>query len=291
MSFSVWHGMGEPLYDEVVGTYKLNRPCRIYAPVGTHETLLAYLVRRLLENGANTSFVNRVANPDVQVEELVADPVEQAGMIAPLGAPHPKISSPRALFGDQRTNSAGIDLANEQRLASLSAGMLTNAEGLVTAAPMLAFSISPGLARSVFNPADRRDCVGLVEDATTAQATAAIGHACSAALVWGGTPAPDRAECLNRAASLLEERMPMLIGLIVREAGKSISAAISEVREAVDFLRYYGAQCRGLDGRPLGPVVCIKPVEFSSRYFHRPGRCCTCGRATVYSPNPPNRPR
>jgi RHH-type proline utilization regulon transcriptional repressor/proline dehydrogenase/delta 1-pyrroline-5-carboxylate dehydrogenase len=265
--FQCLHGMGEPLYDEVVGAYKLNRPCRIYAPVGTHETLLAYLVRRLLENGANTSFVNRVANPDVQIDDLVADPVEQACGITPLGAPHPKILLPRALFGDERRNSAGIDLANEQRLASLSAAMLMGAEGVVTAAPMLAVPVAAGAWRAIVNPADRRDVVGSVQEATADDAGAAVGAAVSAAVVWGGTPAADRAECLNRAADLLEARMPALTGLIVREAGKSLAAAIGEVREAVDFLRYYAAQCCTLEGRPLGPVVCISPWNFPLAIF------------------------
>ena len=119
--FQCLHGMGEPLYEEVVGPAKLNRPCRIYAPVGTHETLLAYLVRRLLENGANTSFVNQVANPDVTLDTLLADPVERAGALEPLGAPHPRIALPTELFGAARKNSRGLDLANEQVLASLAA--------------------------------------------------------------------------------------------------------------------------------------------------------------------------
>src|SRR5690606_13065367 len=108
--FQCLHGMGEPLYEEVVGPDKLNRPCRIYAPVGTHETLLAYLVRRLLENGANTSFVHQIADPEIPVERLTADPVEQAKAIQPLGAPHPKIALPREMFGAGRKNSAGLDL-------------------------------------------------------------------------------------------------------------------------------------------------------------------------------------
>src|SRR6202140_5971255 len=103
--FQCLHGMGEPLYEEVVGPAHLNRPCRIYAPVGTHETLLAYLVRRLLENGANTSFVNRIADPAVGIDELIADPGREAERIIPLGAPHPKIVLPRALYARERINS------------------------------------------------------------------------------------------------------------------------------------------------------------------------------------------
>src|SRR3989337_885615 len=111
--FQCLHGMGEPLYEEVVGPDKLSRPCRIYAPVGTHETLLAYLVRRLLENGANTSFVNQIGNPEVTLDTLLRDPVEQAMALLPVGAPHPPIALPRDFLGTRR-NSRGLGLANEQ---------------------------------------------------------------------------------------------------------------------------------------------------------------------------------
>ena len=126
--------MGEPLYEQVTGKVadgKLNRPCRIYAPVGTHETLLAYLVRRLLENGANTSFVNRIADTSLPLDELVADPVTAVEKLAQqegqTGLPHPKIPLPRDLYGHGRDNSAGLDLANEHRLASLSSALLNSA--------------------------------------------------------------------------------------------------------------------------------------------------------------------
>ncbi len=136
--FQCLHGMGEPLYEEVVGPDKLDRPCRIYAPVGTHETLLAYLVRRLLENGANSSFVNRIGDASVPVEALVADPVEAARAVEPVvGAPHPRIAPPRALFGAERPNSAGFDFSNEQRLASLAAALVAGGRAPLAAAPLL----------------------------------------------------------------------------------------------------------------------------------------------------------
>ena len=112
--FQCLHGMGEPLYEEVVGRDKLNRPCRVYAPVGSHETLLAYLVRRLLENGANTSFVNRIADASVSIDDLVADPAEAARSIQPIGAPHDKIAAPRDLYAPDRVNSRGLDLSDER---------------------------------------------------------------------------------------------------------------------------------------------------------------------------------
>jgi RHH-type proline utilization regulon transcriptional repressor/proline dehydrogenase/delta 1-pyrroline-5-carboxylate dehydrogenase len=267
--FQCLHGMGEPLYEEVVGPQKLNRPCRIYAPVGTHETLLAYLVRRLLENGANTSFVHRIADPSVPVEDLIADPVEVASAIEPLGAPHPKIALPRELYGE-RPNSAGLDLSNEQRLASLSAALLASAETDWTARPMLADGEGEGSARAVLNPADRRDRVGTVIEIETAAVAQACAAAAAAAPIWEATRAEERAAVLERAADMMESRMAGLIGLMAREAGKSFTNAIAEVREAVDFLRYYAGEARRLlDGhhRPLGPIACISPWNFPLSIF------------------------
>ena len=161
--FQCLHGMGEPLYDEVVGTDRLNRPCRIYAPVGTHETLLAYLVRRLLENGANTSFVNQIANPEVTLDTLLRDPVEQALALQPVGAPHPRIVLPRDFLGTRR-NSRGLDLANEQVLAGLAATLPDGQP--IAAVPVLADGPCKGEVLSVTNPADHRDVVGTVVEAT-----------------------------------------------------------------------------------------------------------------------------
>jgi RHH-type proline utilization regulon transcriptional repressor/proline dehydrogenase/delta 1-pyrroline-5-carboxylate dehydrogenase len=269
--FQCLHGMGEPLYEEVVGRDKLNRPCRIYAPVGTHETLLAYLVRRLLENGANTSFVNRIADKKVAVDELIADPVEQVRISLPIGAPHASIALPRDIFGAKRPNSAGLDLSNEQRLASLSSALLSGADSSWRALPLLADGPQQGPSREIRNPAQNRDLVGLCIDASVAQVGAAIGHAVAAAPIWQSTPPADRAADLLRAADLMEQRMPSLMGLIVREAGKSLPNAIAEVREAVDFLRYYANEIRDHFSndthRPLGPVVCISPWNFPLAIF------------------------
>jgi RHH-type transcriptional regulator, proline utilization regulon repressor / proline dehydrogenase / delta 1-pyrroline-5-carboxylate dehydrogenase len=271
--FQCLHGMGEPLYDEVVGRDKLDRPCRIYAPVGTHETLLAYLVRRLLENGANTSFVNRIADPKISVAELIADPVATAAAIVPLGAPHPKIALPRAMFPDGRVNSAGLDFSNEQRLASLSASLLTSLGSDWRASPAQdegpAQDKAP--ARPVTNPADRRDIVGHVVEAEPAQVEAALTLAAGEGAVWQATPPADRAACLLRAADALEAAGPSLMGLIVREAGKTLPNALGEIREAVDFLRYYAAQVADSFSpdthRPLGPVACISPWNFPLAIF------------------------
>ncbi|MDF2811022.1 MAG: putA [Microvirga sp.] len=269
--FQCLHGMGEPLYEEVVGPANLNRPCRIYAPVGTHETLLAYLVRRLLENGANSSFVNQIADKSIPISDLVADPVAIAKSIMPLGAPHPRISLPRDLYGVSRKNSSGIDLSNEQELAALSEMLIASTEIAWTAVPLLGDGEGAGKPQPVLNPADHRDQVGTVVEASPEAIEAAFRHAIAAESGWAATPASDRAACLTRAADLMQDRMPTLLGLIVREAGKSAPNAIAEVREAIDFLRYYAGQVRdGFDGvthRPLGPVVCISPWNFPLAIF------------------------
>ncbi|MBP6419852.1 MAG: bifunctional proline dehydrogenase/L-glutamate gamma-semialdehyde dehydrogenase PutA, partial [Giesbergeria sp.] len=290
--FQCLHGMGEPLYEQVTGSVgdgKLGRPCRIYAPVGTHETLLAYLVRRLLENGANTSFVNRIGDPNVPVAELVTDPVSEALHIqaqgGELGAPHAGIALPRQLLADlgaqSRLNSSGLNLAHEQQLASLAVGLLRSTQTLFTA-PVAEAGTAPNPAATpeqasahgwqpVLNPADPRDQVGWVRATTAQEVAQAVERASNAAQIWHGTPAQERAACLQRAADLLEQETQNLLGLIVREAGKSLPNAIAEVREAVDFLRYYAAQVAATfdnaTHRPLGVVLCISPWNFPLAIF------------------------
>ncbi len=269
--FQCLHGMGEPLYDQVVGPENFNRPCRIYAPVGTHETLLAYLVRRLLENGANTSFVNRITDPAVSIDALIADPAMEARGIIPPGNPHPSIRLPRELYQPARLNSAGFDLSDEQRLASLSAGLLAGVEQARRAAPMVGSDERSGLERPVLNPADRRDGVGVVAETEPATLDAALAAATAVAPIWAATPPSERAAILERAADRLEAALPALLGLIVREAGKTFANAVGEVREAVDFLRYYALRAR--DGlrpeshRPLGVVAAISPWNFPLAIF------------------------
>jgi len=278
--FQCLHGMGEPLYDQIVGPKsdgKFNRPCRIYAPVGTHETLLAYLVRRLLENGANTSFVNRIADESIPLDELVADPVTVVESMhkteGTLGLSHPRIPHPRELYGDARANSAGIDLSNEHRLASLSSALLAGASEVHRAEPLLGADIPRGDAKldPVLNPADHRDVVGHTSEATPFEVEAALAAAVNVAPIWQATPPEVRAAALERAADLMEAQMQQLMGVIMREAGKTFSNAIAEVREAVDFLRYYAVQVRETFSndthRPLGPVVCISPWNFPLAIF------------------------
>lgn len=276
--FQCLHGMGEPLYEQVVGKVadgKLNRPCRIYAPVGTHETLLAYLVRRLLENGANTSFVNRIADTSLPIDELVADPVSAVEKLGAsegaIGLPHPKIPLPRELYGDNRVNSAGLDMANEHRLASLSSALLSSAVQPCLAEPMIDGEAGAGELRDILNPAAPGDRVGQVREATEQEVSLALDAAVNSGPIWFATPPQERAAILERAAQIMEGQMQQLLGILVREAGKTYNNAIAEVREAVDFLYYYAGMVRDdFDNethRPLGPVVCISPWNFPLAIF------------------------
>ncbi|OHX14377.1 trifunctional transcriptional regulator/proline dehydrogenase/L-glutamate gamma-semialdehyde dehydrogenase [Chromobacterium sphagni] len=268
--FQCLHGMGETLYDQVVGKAKLGKACRIYAPVGSHETLLAYLVRRLLENGANSSFVNRIVDESVSIEELVTDPVAEAASHA--GMPHGKIALPDELYGAGRHNSKGLDLSSEHVLATLQLGLQASEQQRWAAFPMLGDGdIADGQLQEVRNPADHSDIVGKVIEATAADVERALAQSASYASVWAATPVAERAACLNRMADLMESHMPALMGLAVREAGKTLNNAIAEVREAVDFCRYYAAQIiaefDNASHQPLGPVVCISPWNFPLAIF------------------------
>jgi RHH-type proline utilization regulon transcriptional repressor/proline dehydrogenase/delta 1-pyrroline-5-carboxylate dehydrogenase len=268
--FQCLHGMGETLYDQIVGAQHTGRRCRIYAPVGSHQTLLPYLVRRLLENGANSSFVNRIVDESVPVDLLVADPLAQAAALD--GVAHDKLPLPVALYGEGRRNSIGLDLSSEQELAQLQQGLMASEAQSWLACPLLADGDRPaGRAREIRNPADRRDLVGRVIDAGVEEASQALAFALAAAPEWAATPVIERAACLKRTADLLEQNRETLMGLAVREAGKTLSNAIAEVREAVDFCRYYAAQIeREFDNRlqiPLGPVVCISPWNFPLAIF------------------------
>ena len=269
--FQCLHGMGESVYDQVVGKDKKDRACRIYAPVGSHETLLAYLVRRLLENGANSSFVNRIVDPAISVASLVADPVARAERAG--GSPHPAIPLPVALLPG-RQNSQGADLADDVELAALAAALAaasvpSDGDGAPTAAD--AADPSSRLRVTVRNPADHDDVVGTVIEATIADVANAVTIAVERGSAWSATPVDVRAACLERAADLLEAERPVFIALAIREAGKTLGNAISEVREAADFLRYYAAQARTELMVPgvasLGPIVAISPWNFPLAIF------------------------
>ncbi len=279
--FQRLHGMGSDLYGEVLGAGKRNLPCRVYAPVGSHEELLPYLVRRLLENGANTSFVNQVLDEELPVDELVADPCRLVREAEPKR--HPRIPLPADLYGTTRKNSMGINIANDDELTALAeaANRFTQAW---QAAPMIPGAKGGGESVTVRNPADQRETVGTWTAATAQDVDVAIGNAVKAQEGWDRTPAEKRAEILERAADLYEKNHAELIACCIREAGKSIAASIGEVREAVDFLRYYAAQCREQFGKPQdmpgptgetnqmslhgrGVYVCISPWNFPLAIF------------------------
>ena len=266
--FQCLHGMGEPLYDEVVGKDKMQRPARLYAPVGTHETLLAYLVRRLLENGANSSFVNRITDKSISVDELVVDPVDVVRNMPVPGAQHDKIASPADLFGKDRRNSDGYDLSNETVLAELSKEFEKSSALSWKAAPA---NVEKGAkSRQIVNPGDHRDKVGEVIEIDESEARKMVSHAEKAFSSWAKTSPQSRAGILEKAADLMQARMPSLLALAAREAGKSIPNSIAEVREAIDFLRFYAGEVRTTfkdNEEPLGPIVCISPWNFPLSIF------------------------
>ncbi|WP_256078595.1 trifunctional transcriptional regulator/proline dehydrogenase/L-glutamate gamma-semialdehyde dehydrogenase [Massilia sp. YIM B04103] len=263
--FQCLHGMGETLYDQVVGADKLGKACRIYAPVGSHETLLAYLVRRLLENGANSSFVNQIVDESIPVESLVKNPVDIAREQG--GLPHPAIPQPLNLFGAERLNSAGLDLANEDVLRHISTVLAEQRSW--SAVPLLAVAASEGQpAQPVVNPAQKSDVVGQVTEANAADVENALASASHFAMDWQTVEPSQRAAALVRAAELFETHMLELMTLAIREAGKSLPNAIAEIREAVDFLRYYAAEVAGAPNTlALGPVTCISPWNFPLAIF------------------------
>ena len=268
--FQCLHGMGESLYDQVVGKDKLDRRCRIYAPVGSHETLLAYLVRRLLENGANSSFVNRIVDPNVSIASLVVDPVVEAERGG--GLAHANIPLPVAILPGRR-NSRGLDVADDAALATLAAQLAAASKPRAAAPIVVVTSPSPGGAPvAIANPATGDDIVGSVKEAGAEDVTRAVEIAAGdEGRAWSAAPAAERAACLERAAELLEAERATFVSLAVREAGKTVANGISEVREAVDFLRYYALQARAELGAPhvtsIGPVVAISPWNFPLAIF------------------------
>ncbi|HZX33685.1 MAG TPA: bifunctional proline dehydrogenase/L-glutamate gamma-semialdehyde dehydrogenase PutA [Rhodocyclaceae bacterium] len=268
--FQCLHGMGEPLYDHVVGPARLGRRCRIYAPVGSHATLLPYLVRRLLENGANSSFVNRIVDEAVSIDELVRDPLDQVREEG--GLPHPKISLPADLYGPGRRNSAGLDFADEDTLAFLANEWQRLRLTAWEAAPLVAGQAPrQAPAQPVINPTNGEDRVGTAVESSPEDIAAALAAADGFSREWHATPRARRADLLRRAADRLEAHRTELMNLCIREAGKTWGNALGEVREAVDFCRYYAQQVEamadGHEATPPGPVACISPWNFPLAIF------------------------
>jgi RHH-type proline utilization regulon transcriptional repressor/proline dehydrogenase/delta 1-pyrroline-5-carboxylate dehydrogenase len=268
--FQRLHGMGEALYEQIVDKNGENIPCRVYAPVGTHEDLLAYLVRRLLENGANTSFVNRIQDEQLPIEEMIADPIEKMAALPRKG--HPKIPAPIDLYGASRVNSRGLDLTDTQKLLPLSAKLAEIKNKTWNAAPLIDGKLVSGTPIEVINPAKLDEKVGDLVQATEDDIEAAIVAALKGYETWNKTPAGERATALRRLGDLLEENMDEFIALCQREAGKLYSDGVAEVREAVDFCRYYANRAEEafrpggtLEGR--GVFVCISPWNFPLAIF------------------------
>ncbi|HET6431968.1 bifunctional proline dehydrogenase/L-glutamate gamma-semialdehyde dehydrogenase PutA [Dyella sp.] len=245
--FQRLHGMGADLYAEVIGSKSFGVPCRVYAPVGTHEDLLPYLVRRLLENGANTSFVNRVVDDTVPARDLVADPCETVRAFDSI--PHPRIPLPANLYGELRKNSMGVNFANDNELTALAEAV--NAQtGPWTAGPLVPGAASKGALVEVTDPSDRRRQIGTYLTADDDTVARALANAHAAQDRWNNMPVANRAAMLEYAAEQLEARRAEFIALCVREAGKSLPDAIAEIREAADFLRYYATMARRLFAEP-----------------------------------------
>ncbi|HEY8102043.1 MAG TPA: bifunctional proline dehydrogenase/L-glutamate gamma-semialdehyde dehydrogenase PutA [Burkholderiaceae bacterium] len=265
--FQCLHGMGETLYDQIVGAARLGQRCRIYAPVGSHRTLLAYLVRRLLENGANSSFVNQLVDENISIDSLLADPIVNVKNMD--GAPHPDIPLPIHLFGDERLNSTGLDLSNELVLCEIDQALQQFSTHQWCAKPLLFKNrVANTKAVSIFNPADHRDVVGQVIESTAEDIADALTSASEFALDWQSTSPMTRAAALISAAELFEKHRFELMALAIREAGKSLPNAIGEVREAVDFLCYYASQVQNESNvLAIGPVVCISPWNFPLSIF------------------------
>ncbi len=262
--FQRLHGMGEALHEAVKA--KAGTRCRIYAPVGAHEDLLAYLVRRLLENGANSSFVNQIVDETVSPEEIARDPIETA---AGTGfTPNSAIAPPTDIFAP-RANSRGWDLTDPVDLAEIEAGRAPFAAPYRWEAGPISPAIAGGGAPvEICNPASPGDVVGSVIEADANLATEAIGAAEAAQPGWEAAGAAHRAAVLRKVADLYEANTFEYLALAAREAGKTLLDGVAEIREAVDFLRYYADEAERVGSAPArGVIVCISPWNFPLAIF------------------------
>ncbi|MFL6824680.1 MAG: bifunctional proline dehydrogenase/L-glutamate gamma-semialdehyde dehydrogenase PutA [Xanthobacteraceae bacterium] len=276
--FQRLYGMGEVLYQLLLADYP-RAVCRIYAPVGGHRDLLAYLVRRLLENGANSSFVSVAADPAVPVASILERPQNRIGDAR--RARNPKIPLPRDLYAPERRNSSGVEFGDRTALDALLAE-IRDARPAVEAAPFVDGTSRPGVERSVLSPIDG-NVIGRVGEADGAVASAAMAAAHAGFVPWAATALEVRSAVLERAGDLLEGRRARLIALLQGEGGKTLDDALAEVREAVDFCRYYALEARrtlaprSLPGptgeanelryRGRGVFVCISPWNFPLSIF------------------------
>jgi RHH-type transcriptional regulator, proline utilization regulon repressor / proline dehydrogenase / delta 1-pyrroline-5-carboxylate dehydrogenase len=280
--FQRLHGMGEALYERVVGNGDISQPCRIYAPVGSHEDLLAYLVRRLLENGANTSFVNRLADDTAPIDDIIADPVMTVRKLSSI--PHGRIPSPQQLFA-RRENSKGLPTWHEPQRAALMTGIATQSTQHHAAFAIVdGKALSTGPLRNIVSPHDNSVVVGSFCEIADDDILRALSIAAKGQRSWCDMRGRARAAILESAADLYEKNRDVLLALLIREAGKTLDNAQADLREAVDFLRYYAAMARqdfdtpkampgptgernelSLHGR--GVFACIAPWNFPLAIF------------------------
>ncbi|WP_028389509.1 bifunctional proline dehydrogenase/L-glutamate gamma-semialdehyde dehydrogenase PutA [Legionella fairfieldensis] len=281
--FQCLHGMGNELYEQVVPVNALNIPCRIYAPVGSHEDLLPYLVRRLLENGANSSFVNRIVDEKAPINSLVEDPVSKANHL--LGKINQNIPLPASIFLPERKNSSGFDFTDREAVAKLQEEYIQMDLSHWLARPLLAEGKQGGeVDRSVSSPQNSKRPIGRVSEATQQDIDWALSQATRAFPVWNAKPVRERIVCIEHFANLLEENREELLALACLEAGKTWSDGIAEVREAVDFCHYYARMAEKLMTKPAklhgytgelnelslhgrGVVLCISPWNFPLAIF------------------------
>lgn len=280
--FQCLHGMGRPLYDQVIDPEKFNQHCRIYAPVGTHRDLLGYLVRRLLENGANSSFVNKLSDETIPIEKIIADPIARIESLT--NKPHPLIPMPKDIYKAWQ-NSMGIDVSNPQELAALEKRMQVVLNQAAQAAPLINGQdlFDKSTAKSVTSPANVQQVIGNVNKASDADVELALKTAKAAEATWGRTNVEERSAILEKAADIFQERMPELIALLSREGGRCILDCMSEVRETIDYCRYYAYRAREdfkptilpgptgesneLSLHPRGVMACISPWNFPLAIF------------------------
>jgi RHH-type proline utilization regulon transcriptional repressor/proline dehydrogenase/delta 1-pyrroline-5-carboxylate dehydrogenase len=283
--FQRLHGMGEDLYGEVLNQKGFISSCRVYGPVGSHEDLLPYLVRRLLENGANTSFVNRIVDEKLPIEQVAEDPLAKVRSNQTIV--HPAIPAPADLFGEVRRNSSGVNLASELEIDDLASRMQAFSGRTWRAEPLLATpsrKIPDPEVHDVTDPSTAGTVIGEVRFTSDEEVQRAIADAYDFAGEWDKTPPKDRAVMLESAADLFEANLPELLVLCAREAGRTIDDGVSEVREAVDFLRYYASQARERFDQPIvmpgptgesnevslhgrGVFSCISPWNFPLAIF------------------------
>ena len=293
--FQRLHGMGELLYSEALSKIDSFPPVRVYAPVGAHEDLLAYLVRRLLENGANTSFVNRFMDPRLSVDEVVVNPLAaldtfegNAPMIEPTCSQQPSnIPLPGDLYAHDRhsrRNSRGVDFGNPLEVETLLSYVQAGRATKYVAGPIIGGVAADGMQADVRNPALHSEIVGKTRNATAAEIRTAFDRAAAAYSAWDRLGGAARGALLERAADLIEGQRAPLTDLLVREAGKTLNDAVAEIREAADFLRYYAVLAReqfvdptlltgptgerntlSLHGR--GVFACISPWNFPLAIF------------------------